>query len=153
MSSDPKIPETLAQALASALESGASERVKLQAQGSSAWVDLKEVGPIGVRVLGLELEVEDPAPPSSQARSLATPFPGLPGALSPVEVDDRLGGGLLRSPLRRGRFIELELRGGRASLRPIALRERERSATHLDMSREGLGELLDELAQAMEQAD
>lgn len=153
MSTESKIPETLGQALARALESGAAERVKLQAQGSTAWVDLKEVGPIGVRVLGLELEVEDPAPPSSQARSLTAPFPGLPGTLSPVEVDDRLGGGLLRSPLRRGRFVELELRGGRATLRPIGLTQSERSPTHLNMSREGLGELLDELAQAMEQAD
>lgn len=149
-----KIPESLSQAtakaLAEALDAG-PRRIKLQAEGASAWVDLKQVGPIGVRVLGLGLEVEDPSPPSTQAQALAAPFPGLSGPLSPVEVDDRLGGGLLRGPLRKGRFVELELRGGRATLRPIALRERERKPSHLDMSREGLGELLDELAQAMEQ--
>lgn len=141
--------ETLSQALERALGEGAKERVQVQAEGTSAWVDLAEVGPIGVRVRRVEVEVADPAPPTTQARALSRGLPGLPGPLSPVEVDDRLGGGLLRSPLRKGRFVELELRGGRAELTPTRLRARSRSPGTLDMSREGLGELLEELAQAM----
>ncbi|MFT5584768.1 MAG: hypothetical protein ACI9VR_002354 [Cognaticolwellia sp.] len=144
--------QTLGQALERALESGAEERVVVQAKGARAWVDLKEVGPIGVRVLGVELEVEEASPPSIQAKALGGLLPGLPGPLNPVEVDDGLGGGLMRTPLRKDRFVELELRGGKGTLRPMHLNAGRRAPASLDMSRQGLGELLEELAQALSNA-
>lgn len=145
--------ETLSQALERALESGARERVAVHAKGTKAWVDLKQVGPIGVRVLGVELEVDDPSLPSIQAQALAGRLPGLPAPLSPAEVDDGLGGGLMRTPLRKGRFVELKLRGGKTTLHPMHVAAGKRAPTSLDMSRQGLGELLDELAQALAQPE
>jgi hypothetical protein len=55
----------------------------------------------------------------------------------------------MRTPLRTERLVALELRGGKGSLRPMRLRSGKRAASRLDMSREGLGELLDELAEAL----
>ena len=145
--------ETLGQALERALESVGKGRVVVQAKGGRAWVDLKQVGPIGVRVIGVEVEVEldieRPSPPSIQAKALSGLLPGLPGPLKPVEVDDGLGGGLMRTPLRKGRFVELELRGGKGTLRPMHLSSGKRAPGSLDMSRQGLGELLEELAQGL----
>jgi len=141
--------ETLGQALERALRGGAKGRVVVQVNGARAWVDLKQVGPIGVRILGVELEVEEASPPSIQAKALSGMLPGLPGPLNPVEVDDGLGGGLMRTPLRKERFVELELRGGKGTLRPMHLSAGKRSPASLDTSRQGLGELLEELAQGL----
>jgi hypothetical protein len=55
----------------------------------------------------------------------------------------------MRTPLRKGRFVELELRGGKGTLRPMHLSSGKRAPGSLDMSRQGLGELLEELAQGL----
>lgn len=144
--SAPSLSEALEEALSQSPPAG---RLELEGAGATAWVEVEALGPIGVRIKGLEVEVGDPAPADQQAHALAAPLPGLSGPLSPVEVDTALGGGLLRSPVKKDRYLELELRGGRGTLRPYTLQDRRRAPGKVSMSRESLGELLEELSEAL----
>lgn len=144
---------TLSQALEHALnQDPPAGRLELEGPKAKAWVEVEALGPIGVRIKGLEVEVVNPAPADQQADALTGPLPGLSGPLCPVEVDTALGGGLLRGPLKRGRYTELELRGGRAKLQPFELEARARKPGQLSMTRESLGELLQEISEGLAQA-
>ena len=77
----------------------------------------------------------------------------LGGRLVPVEVDERLGGGSLRTrtrDLRGGRFYEVELDGAGATVDRYKVGEdggRERQPYTL--TREQLGRLVDDLADGL----
>jgi len=72
-------------------------------------------------------------------------------SLVPIEVDPRLGGGRLRSPVdHRRRYFEANVTPAEVELRRTqVLEDNDRQPSELTVTRDQLGELVDQLEQAV----
>ncbi len=128
-------------------------RVMVDGEAGTVEVDLSAKGPIGAKVHRVRVESRNPGPLEQQATGICERVRGLGERLVPVEVDDRLGGGVLRSDpgdMRGKRYFEVGLDGEGATLerwkaKPQGGREREA----FEVTREQLGRLVDDLAEGL----
>jgi hypothetical protein len=128
-------------------------RIVVHGEAGKAEVDLSATGPIGAKVHRIRVEARNPGSLQGQARGICERIRGLGERLIPIEVDDRLGGGVLRSVPRdmRGKlYFEVGLDGKGATLerwqaKPDGGRVREA----FEVTREQLGRLVDDLAEGL----
>jgi hypothetical protein len=138
------------EALDEALEGAEAGSVRVAGPaGAEAEVDLRAVGPIGVRLGGLRLRHAEDRDLNTEAERLQE-LRGLPHRLIAQEVDPRLGGATLRSrpeELRRRDFFEVRIDGAReVGLRRYRVTDQgEREPAEFDLTREQLGDVLDGL--------
>ena len=120
-------------------------------------VDLADAARPGARIDRLRVSVPNAAPLETQAKGICRRLRHLPERLVPVEVDERLGGGVLRSDpadMRGKRYFEIGLDGTGATVErfkasPDGGRERE----PFTVTREQLGRLVDDLAHGLRSED
>ena len=116
----------------------------VESGGLSAEIDVVESGPIGVIID--RLRVRGPSGDiSKRAHRLADILRPGGTPLSPIEVDPRLGGAILRSPLdRQHRFFEADVTEDAIELtRQRVEADGSRQPTDFSLTREELGEILD----------
>ncbi len=128
--------------------------VTVEGPNGSARVDVVDVDRLGAKVDRVRVTVDDPAPLDRQARALARGLQDLDGGVTPVEIDDRLGGGNLRSPpevlRRRGRYYQVDLDGESASVeRYRVVDDGRRQRESFTMTHEQLERIVDELAEGL----
>ncbi len=129
-------------------------RVVVDAEAGTAEVDLSSTGPIGAKVHRVRVEAREPGELSSQADGICKRVRGLGERLVPVEVDGRLGGGVLRSDpadMRGKRYFEVGLDEKGATLERFRANDdggRERES--FEVTREQLGRLVDDLADGLQ---
>ena len=127
--------------------------VEVEATAGKAEVDLVEVGPIGARVKRVKVSVPDAAPLGQQASGICERVRGLGERLVPVEVDERLGGGVLRSDpgeMSGRRYYEIGLDGDSATVERFrALDGGGREAEDFNVTREQLGRMVEDLAEGL----
>lgn len=147
---------SLSKALADklALPGVRSGPVQVETDRGRVDLDLVESGPVGARVRRVKVSVADPDTLPSQARAIAEGVRGLAERLVPVEIDERLGGGVLRSApqeMRERRYFEVGLDGDAATVgRFRALPEGGREAQDFSVTHEQLGRLVDDLSGALQ---
>ena len=130
-----------------------SGRVLVDGESGSVEVDLSAKGPIGAKVHRVRVESRAPGTLDQQAAGICERVRGLGERLVPLEIDERLGGGVLRSDpsdMRGKRYFEVGLDGQGATLerwkaKPDGGREREA----FEVTREQLGRLVDDLAEGL----
>jgi hypothetical protein len=125
-------------------------QVAVQAGGSTAEVDVVEAGPIGIRVRGVRIHRGRGADVETEASALPERLRSLPERVTPIEVDKRLGGAVLRSEpgeMRDRKFFQVDVQGDHDTeirrFRPVAGGGREQ--VDFDLTRDQLGRILDEL--------
>ena len=127
--------------------------VEVEASGGKAEVELVEVGPIGARVKRVKVSVTDSAPLGAQASGICERLRGLGERLVPVEVDDRLGGGVLRTDpgeMQGRRYYEVGLDGDSATVeRYRALDDGGREQEDFTVTRDQLGRMIDDLSEGL----
>ena len=127
--------------------------VEVESSTGKAEVDLVEVGPIGARVKHVKVSVPDAAPLQTQASGICERLRGLGERLVPVEVDERLGGGVLRSApgeMHGRRYYEVGLDGDSATIeRYRALDDGGREQEDFTVTRDQLGRMVDDLAKGL----
>lgn len=129
--------------------------ISLQApEGLSAALDVVESGPVGV-VLGRLLVKGPPGDLAQRAAEFARTLHPGGTPLTPLEVDPRLGGATLRSPVdRQRRFYEAEITVDSIELtRSRVGEDGSRSPVDFSLTREGLSELLDRIEDVMLSAE
>ena len=124
---------------------GDAGAVSVDVDGQRAEVDVVDHDRLGVRIGGVRITHDAPRDVRAEAERLAGER-GLPDALTPTEIDARLGGAILRSEPENREFTEVELRPDTTTLRrwravPGAARE----PVDLELSRKQLGRLIDSL--------
>jgi hypothetical protein len=135
------------------LPDAGSGRVLVDGVAGSVEVDLSAMGPIGAKVHRVRVESLAPGSLDQQAVGICGRVRGLGERLVAVELDERLGGGMLRSDpgdMRGKRYFEVGLDGRGATLerwkaKPDGGRERE----SFEVTREQLGRLVDDLAEGL----
>lgn len=126
----------------------------LSAQGPQgrAVVELEDVDRLGARVRRVRVEPTHAASLPDQVAGTVG-LRGLPDRLVAVEVDERLGGAVVRSDprdMRERRYFEIGLDGAGGSVERFrALPEGGRASEPFTVTREQLGRLVDELAGAL----
>jgi hypothetical protein len=117
--------------------------------GASADVDVDRAGPIGVRVRRVKLTRSRDVDVVEEAERLADGLRSLPERIAPIEVDPKLGGAVLRSrpdEMRRRGFFEVDVQGPReVEVRRKRITDDGREDDSWDLTRDGLGRMLDEL--------
>lgn len=117
--------------------------------GATADVDVERAGPIGVRLRKVRLKRAKDRDIREEAERLSRDLRSLPERVEPVEVDPKLGGAILRSrpdEMKRRGFFEVDVRGTReVEVRRKRITEGGREDDHWEMTRDGLGRVLDEL--------
>ena len=125
--------------------------------GAAAEVDVVEVDRLGARVDRVRVTTPAPGPLARQADGIAERVRDLGDRLVPVEVDDRLGGGVLRTApqeIRGRRFFEVELDGEGATVERYQVGEdNQRERQPFTLTREQLGRLVDDLEDGLRAAD
>ena len=121
--------------------------------GAVAQVDVLDSDRLGATVDRVRVTVPEAAPLQQQADAITGRVRELGGRLIPVEVDERLGGGRLRTrkkDLRGGRFFEVDLDGEGATVDRFKVGEDGgRSRQPYTLTREQLGRLVDDLADGL----
>lgn len=120
-----------------------------------------QVGPVGVRLRQLKVAPCAPAPIDLHERAADLEARLRPGGerLQAVEVDQKLGGGTLRTrseDIRRGRYFQVDLSpAGDAELRRFAVDPHtgERHSESFDLTRDQLEGLVDQLVQMPSEDD
>lgn len=133
-------------------------RVQVEADdGSVAEVEVIDSDRLGATVDRVRVKVAEPGALPQQADHIAGRVRELGGRLIPVEVDERLGGGTLRTDprdIRGGRFYEVELDGDGASVDRYQIGEDgQRERRPYTLTREQLGRLVDDLADGLSGED
>lgn len=122
--------------------------VEVAGPSGSAHVDVARAGPIGVRVRKVRVTHDEDRDIAQEAERLGG-LRSLPERVVPIEVAPGLGGAILRSKpdeMRDREFFEVEVDGAReVEVRRRRVTEDGREAVEWDMTRDGLGRLLDEL--------
>ena len=118
--------------------------------GASAELDVQDSGPIGARVRRVRLTHAEDRDIDHEASRLGEALRALPHAVHPSEVAPDLGGAILRSrpdEMRSPDFFEVKVDGPRdVEVRRYRLGDDlDRQPADFDVTREGLGQLLDEL--------
>ncbi len=129
-------------------------RVVVDTETGTAEVDLSSKGPIGAKVHRVRVEARRPGSLDGQADRICKRVRGLGERLVPVEIDGRLGGGVLRSDpkeMRNKRYFEVGLDGEGATLERYRAKEGGgRRRESFEVTREQLGRLVDDLAEGLE---
>ena len=118
--------------------------------GLSAEINVVKTGPVGVIID--RLRVTGPAGDiAERTNTLADTLRPNGTALSPIEIDPRLGGATLRSPLdRQRRFFEAEVTEDAIQLtRNRVSDDGVREPTDFSLTREALREILDGIEDMM----
>lgn len=127
--------------------------VEVQADTGRVQVDLADADRLGASIDRLRVSVPDAAPLGEQATGICRRVRHLPERLVPVEVDERLGGGVLRSDpsdMRGKRYFEIGLDGSGATVeRYKASPDGGRERQPFTVTREQLGRLVDDLADGL----
>lgn len=122
--------------------------VRVEADGSRVEAEVTEAGPVGVRLRRLRVEHDAPRDLLEEAETLPKRTRALGERLVPVEVDPRLGGGVLRTDLEdmRGReFFELSLGPGHVEVGRQRVVEDGREEVDFALTREQLERLVEGL--------
>lgn len=119
-------------------------------EGSELEIEVRKGGPIGSRLRELRLRRAHGRPVGEEVQRLCEEVRGLPERLTPIEVDERLQRGTLRtSPgdMRRREFFEVDVSGERDThiRRQRVGADGQREAIDWDMTHEQLGDFLDSL--------
>lgn len=136
------------------LDSVRGGRAEIEGEGCAAEVQTGAVGPVGVEVKRLRVEGK-PGPVDVRARAISESFRPKGERLVEVEVDTRLGGAVLRTQpgdMRRGRFFEVELDEQGVEVRRLRREGSGRQQEVFPLTREELGEWIDELGEALNAA-
>ncbi|MCP4805611.1 MAG: hypothetical protein GY913_10935 [Proteobacteria bacterium] len=130
-----------------------SGEVQVETDDGKVELDLVEAGPIGARVRRVKVSVPQAGPLPKQAGQICESLRGLGERLVPVEVDERLGGGVLRSrpqEMTGRRYYEVGLDGDSATVERFrALEDGGRESEDFSVTREQLGRMVDDLADAL----
>lgn len=128
--------------------------VRVDGAEGAVEVDLRDTDRLGAQIDRLRVRVPSGAAPlGEQAESICRRVRHLPERMVPVEVDERLGGGVLRSEpreMRGRRYFEIGLDGDSATVERYQASEgggREREP--FTLTREQLGRLVDDLADGL----
>ncbi len=129
-------------------------RVQVEAEdGTVVELDVVDRDRLGATVDRLRVSVPQPDPLPRQAEAIAGRVRELGGRLVPVEVDERLGGGTLRTApgeVRGGRFYEIGLDGDGATVDRYQVGDDgARRRQPYTLTREQLGRLVDDLADGL----
>lgn len=128
-------------------------RVVVDGEAGTVEVDLSAKGPIGAKVHRVRVEVRGGGSLQVQAGRICERVRGLGERLVPVEVDARLGGGVLRSDpkdMRGRRYYEVGLDGTGATLERWRAKDGGgRDREPFELTREQLGRLVDDLAEGL----
>ena len=124
--------------------------IEVETETGQVQLDLADADRLGASIDRLRVSVPNAAPLGEQATGICRRLRHLPERLVPVEVDERLGGGILRSDpddMRGKRYFEVGLDGSGATVErfqaaPDGGRERE----PFTVTREQLDRLVDDLA-------
>jgi hypothetical protein len=117
--------------------------------GATAEIDVVEVDRLGARVDRVRVTSPAAGALPHQAARIAARVRDLGDRLAPIEVDERLGGGVLRTEpgeIRGGRFYEIGLDGGGATVERFQVgADNARERQPFTLTREQLGRLVDDL--------
>jgi len=137
-----------------------SERGRVEVEspsGATAEVDVVELDRLGAKVDRVRVTSPAPGPLPRQADDISGRVRDLGDRLVPVEVDERLGGGVLRTDpgeIRGGRFYEIDLDGDGATVERYQVGEdNARERQPFTLTREQLGRLVDDLEDGLNAAD
>lgn len=130
---------------------GSEGQVEAEVPGGQATVDVVAVDGLGVKVRGVKVHRSKPFELETECRELPDRVRSLPHRLQPVEVDPLLGGGVLRSrpeEMRKKEFYQVDLVGDRdVGVRRYRVgKDGQRSPIDFTMTREQLGDLIDEIS-------
>jgi len=124
--------------------------VQVDSETGAVQLDIADHDRLGATVDRLRVSVPSSATLPEQASAIADRVRDLGGKLIPIEVDERLGGGTLRTAprdIRGGRFFEVELDGDSATIDRYQIQEDgQRERQPFTMTREQLGRVVDDLA-------
>lgn len=127
--------------------------VEVEANEGRVQLDLADADRLGAKIDRLRVSVPSAAPLGQQAERICRRVRTLPERLVPIEIDDRLGGGILRSTadeMRNKRYFEVGLDGDGATLERFKARpEGGRERQPFTLTREQLGRLVDDLAESL----
>jgi len=150
---------SLRQALDAALDAatgkdeGAAGTIEASSGGIQVKADIADVDRLGVVIDRVEVTTDSGNIEQRAARLVKQVRPDGQ-RLRAIEVDNRLGGGMLRtSPLKTngGRFYEIDLNEtGGVLTRHRKDAEGQRHAEQFTMTREGLGRLVEDIGKALE---
>ena len=118
--------------------------------GLSAELDVAKSGPVGVILRRLRV-TGPPDDLTRRAADVARTIHPSGATLTPIEVDPRLGGATLRSPVdRQRRFYEAEVTEDSVELTRCTVGEDgARAPAEFSLTREGLSEILDGIEDVM----
>jgi hypothetical protein len=125
--------------------------------GATAEVDLVDADRLGATIDRVKVSVPNPGALPAQADHIAEKVRDLGDRLIPIEVDERLGGGRLRTDpgeIRGGRFYEVDLDGDSAGVERYQIGDDgQRTRQPYTLTREQLGRLVDDLADGLVSSD
>ncbi len=127
-----------------ALNAGAG-RVEAETERGTVDVEVTDVDRLGVRVRGVTVRRSAPADVVEEAGRLPDALRALPERVVPVEVSRSLGGARLRSVPREREFFEVDVEGGKTSVRKTRVVDGEREGREWTMTREQLERLVREM--------
>ena len=122
--------------------------VEVSGADGSVEVDIVELDGLGAKVDRVRVRVPNPSNLPQQAEQISERVRGLGERLMPVEVDERLQGGVLRSKPEemRGGYYEVGLDGSGATVERYGVGEDGlREKQPFTVTREQLGRLVDDL--------
>lgn len=127
--------------------------VQVDGEAGQVQADLADVDRLGASVDRLRVSLPSGIPLPLRAQGVCQRVRGLGERLVPVEIDERLGGGVLRSDprdMRGRRYFEVGLDDEGATLeRYRALPDGGREREPFTVTREQLGRLVDDLAEGL----
>ena len=128
-----------------------SGEVHAELNGTQATVDVVAVDRLGVKVREVRVRRNEPFELVTECESLPERIRSLPHRVQPVEVDPTLGGGVLRSrpeEMRKKEFYQVDLSGDRSvGVRRYRVQsDGQRKQTDFTLTREQLGDLIDEIS-------
>lgn len=125
-------------------------RVTTEQEHHNATVDIVEVDRLGTRIERIHVTGSGTTIQDAAAR-IPEACRTLPDRILPIEVDPGLGGAIFRSDPRdiRDGYFEAHTNGRSATIERIGLKNGERSPIPFTLTREQLGRLVDDLAEAL----
>jgi len=125
--------------------------VRAEVPGGEATLDVVKVDGLGVKVREVKVRRKNPFDLAAECQALPEKVRSLPHRIQPVEVEPTLGGGTLRSrpeEMRKREFYQVDLTGDRdVGVRRYRVgRNGERKQTDFTLTREQLGDLIDEIS-------
>ena len=121
--------------------------VEVEESGGKTTVDVTKADSLGVRIKHLEVGHARRSP-GEGADGLVERVRAIPGKLKAIEVDDKLGGAILRTDpdqMRRGRFFELDAQRESTGVRRFRVTDGERNPEDFTLTRDQLRDLVDEI--------